>query len=309
MSGGLMLWLPSVLLGIGMFILLNNRAKDKEYERRLIFGVKDKLEQLSFEETLKDRILSLRGKSKPSLIKDAFHTKGSFLPPFLGLAAFLAAWLFLDSVIAAVPVALACYMIPTWAARIRSYGSTEKDTLETEAALSIITSSYLRSSDLVGAIEENVAYIKPPVRDLFLRFLFEYRSVTPNVSVCLANLKQRFENKTAKQWCDLAVEAQSTATVRYAMQSALSEFRTVREVQSEYNTSLRQSMRDFRTIVLIIAAFIPGLYFYSSEWFSILTGTIQGKAALSLLLTLMLLGINKSVELQEPITFEGRNGR
>ena len=309
MPGKLTLILPPLLFGAGLFVILLGKVRDRQFERRLLFGAKKQLEQLSFQQTLKDRILSLRGKAKPSLIKEAFRTKGSFIPPLLGLAAFAGAWIFLGSIISAVPVALACYMIPAWAGRLRSYGKGEKDTLETEAALSIITSSYLRSSDLVGAIEENVAYIKPPVRDLFLRFLFEYRSVTPNVQICLANLKQRFTNATARQWCDLAMEAQSTATVRYAMQSALNEFRTVREVQSEYSASLRQSMRDFRTIVLIIAAFIPGLYFYSREWFSILTGTLPGKAALSLLLTLMLLGINRSVELQEPVSFKGRQNR
>ena len=306
MPGELILWIPPVLLGAGMFLLFSGKAADREFERRMLFGAKEKLEGLRFEQTLKDRILTLRGQAKPSLIREAFRTKGSVLPPLLGISAFLLSRAMLGSLFPAVPVGLACFLLPTWSRKLRSYRRAESDSLETEAALSIITSSYLKSSDLVGAVEENAAYIKPPVRDLFLRFLFEYRNVTPNVQTCLANLKQRFTNGTARQWCDLAIEAQSTATVRYAMQSALSRFRTEREIQSEYNASLRQSMRDFRTVVLIIAAFIPGLRFYSGEWFSILTGTPQGKASLSLLLTLMLLGINRSVELQEPVTFDRR---
>ena len=114
MSGRLTLLLPPLLLFTGMFVLLWGKAKDRKFERKMIYGAKERLEQLSFEQTLKDRILSLRGQAKPSLIKEAFRTKGSFLPPLLGIAGFIASGLFLGSFITAVPVALSCYMFPSW---------------------------------------------------------------------------------------------------------------------------------------------------------------------------------------------------
>ena len=48
------------------------------------------------------------------------------------------------------------------------YEKNTKEELET--ALSIITTSYVRSDDIVAAVRENIKYIKPPLRDVFKSF-------------------------------------------------------------------------------------------------------------------------------------------
>ncbi len=47
---------------------------------------------------------------------------------------------------------------------------------ELETALSIITTSYVRSDSIIDAVAENIDYLKPPVRGIFESFLAETTS-------------------------------------------------------------------------------------------------------------------------------------
>lgn len=67
-----------------------------------------------------------------------------------------------------VPVfAIAFAMIPFIYAKrtVAYYDNHVKEELET--ALSIITTSYVRTDDIVSAVKENIQYLKPPVKDIF----------------------------------------------------------------------------------------------------------------------------------------------
>ena len=56
----------------------------------------------------------------------------------------------------------------------------EKQTkAELETALSIITTSYERCDDIVQAVRENIRYIKPPLREIFMAFEGEATASPP----------------------------------------------------------------------------------------------------------------------------------
>ena len=72
------------------------------------------------------------------------------------------------------------------------YEKNTKEELET--ALSIITTSYVRSDDIVAAVRENIKYIKPPLRDVFKSFEGEATAISSNIKRALYKLKSMLES-------------------------------------------------------------------------------------------------------------------
>ena len=57
--------------------------------------------------------------------------------------------------------------------RVWNYGYKKHLNEELETAISIITSSYLRTEDLIRAVKENLPYINEPVKANFEVFVYE----------------------------------------------------------------------------------------------------------------------------------------
>ena len=71
---------------------------------------------------------------------------------------------------------------------LRSTAASYKKHLneELETAISIITTSYLRTEDLIRAVKENLPYINEPVKANFEAFVYEAELINANItSACL----------------------------------------------------------------------------------------------------------------------------
>ena len=71
---------------------------------------------------------------------------------------------------------------------VNFYDNHIKEELET--ALSIITTSYVRTDDIVTAVKENVQYLKPPVKDIFAGFVAENMMISSDIKqsiVCVVH--------------------------------------------------------------------------------------------------------------------------
>ena len=61
--------------------------------------------------------------------------------------------------------------LPFWYIRLMEYHYKKAIASELETALSIITTAYLRSEDILTAVNENIHYLNPPVSSAFQDFL------------------------------------------------------------------------------------------------------------------------------------------
>ena len=65
-----------------------------------------------------------------------------------------------------VPVAAAGFMfLPFWYIKLTASHFKRDVSAELETALSIITTAYLRSEDILTSVEENLEYLNPPVKN------------------------------------------------------------------------------------------------------------------------------------------------
>ena len=93
-------------------------------------------------------------------------------------------------------------LMPFWYIMLTANSYKKHVNEELETALSIITTSYLRSENLLMAIEENLTYLNPPVYEVFAGFMAQTRLINANVRMALEWLKSQLENEVFKEWCD-----------------------------------------------------------------------------------------------------------
>ena len=111
------------------------------------------------------------------------------------------------------------------------YEKQTKEELET--ALSIITTSYERCDDIVLAVRENIQYIKPPLREVFMAFEGEATAVSSNIKRALLSLREKVDNDIFKEWVDTLILCQDDRTLKDTLQPIVQKLADVRIVNSE----------------------------------------------------------------------------
>ena len=131
---------------------------------------------------------------------------------------------------------------------------------EMETALSIISTSYIRSDDIVSAVRENISYLKPPVRDIFKGFVGETTAVSANIKTALDNLKSKADNEIFAEWCDTLIQCQDDRTLKDTLLPVVNKLTDIRIVNSELKTMLYSVRSEYFTMVGLVVGNIPLLY-------------------------------------------------
>ena len=270
----------------------------------------------SKKKSLRDKALLARGKKKPKRIvieiqriKTALEETGKGKQFSVACAASVVMLIggcmvaiIIDNLFLIPVFAVTFAMIPFvyLGKTINLYERHIKEDLET--ALSIITTSYIRNDNIINAVNENIRYLKPPVKGIFEGFLTEATSITPDLRVAIAHLKEKISNGIFEEWCDVLISCQSDRTLKDTLMPVVSKLTDVRLVNNSLKTMLENARKEYYTMVIMVAANIPILYLINKDWYNALMHTTLGKAvlaicALVIFITAMRLGrITKPVE-------------
>lgn len=156
------------------------------------------------------------------------------------------------------------------------YENRTKEELET--TLSIITTSYVRSDDIVSAVRENIQYIKSPLREVFMSFEGEATSISSNVKHALYSLKEKVDNEIFREWCDTLIQCQDDRTMKDTLLSVVGKLTDVRIVNSELKTMLAEARNEYLVMVALVVGNVPLLYLLNKDWFKTLIYATSGKA-------------------------------
>ena len=88
----------------------------------------------------------------------------------------------------------------SWFIRLTANHYKKNIAAELETALSIITTAYLRNEDIQTAVEENIDYLNPPVRSVFVEFLTRIKLVDPDVDAALQDMGTKIDNAVFREW-------------------------------------------------------------------------------------------------------------
>ncbi len=246
-------------------------------------------------QTLREKVLVAKGKKRSrkltvelNRIRDALNSTGKGSQFTVACAASLLG--IIGGCVAAVAInnyflipafAFAFALIPFGFAKrtINYYDKHIQEELET--ALSIITTSYVRNDDIVTAVEENVQYLKPPIKDIFAGFVAENRMITSNIKQSIKHLKERVNNGIFAEWCDTLIACQEDRTLKDTLMPIVAKLTDVRIANSEIKGVLGAARIEYFMMAGMLVANIPLLYFLNKDWYSALMNTVAGKIVLA----------------------------
>ena len=256
----------------------------------------DLMRFVSPKQTLRDKVLTRKGKKKSRKItvelrriKDALEQTGKGNQFAVACAASLLLMI-VGCVIAImidnpflVPVfAIAFAMIPFIYAKrtVAYYDNHVKEELET--ALSIITTSYVRTDDIVSAVKENIQYLKPPVKDIFAGFVAENMMISSDVKQSIRHLKEKVNNSIFAEWCETLIACQDDRTLKDTLMPIVTKLTDVRIVNNEIKGMLSSARVEYYMMTGMVVGNIPLLYFLNKDWFNALMFTTLGKLVLAI---------------------------
>lgn len=256
----------------------------------------DLMRFVSPKQTLRDKVLTRKGKKKSRKItvelrriKDALEQTGKGNQFAVACAASLLLMI-VGCVIAImidnpflVPVfAIAFAMIPFFYAKrtVAYYDNHVKEELET--ALSIITTSYVRTDDIVSAVKENIQYLKPPVKDIFAGFVAETMMISSDVKQSIRHLKEKVNNSIFADWCETLIACQDDRTLKDTLMPIVTKLTDVRIVNNEIKGMLSSARVEYYMMAGMVVGNIPLLYFLNKDWFNALMFTTLGKLVLAI---------------------------
>ena len=153
---------------------------------------------------------------------------------------------------------------------------------EIETALSIISTSYVRSEDIVGAVSENIGYLKPPVKEIFAGFVSETTAINSDIKVALCHLRERVDNQIYREWCDCLIQCQYDRTMKTSLMPIVGKLTDVRIVNNELKTILAEPKKEYWMMAGLVVGNVPLLYLLNKDWFHTLMNTVLGNVILAL---------------------------
>jgi len=298
-----------ILLSAGVIILLGLTPEAM---------TDDIMRLVSPKQTLRDKILISQGRKKSrKLTKEILHIKDALTATGKGkqftFACAASVVLLVAGCILAVmlgnpfmiPVfAVAFAMVPFAYAKntISAYDKHIKEEMET--ALSIITTSYIRSDDIVCAVNENITYLKPPIREIFQGFIGDTMMISSDIKDALRNLKDKVDNAIYKEWCDTLIACQDDRTLKDTLLPIVGKLTDVRIVNNELKTMLGEVKKEYWMMVFLVLGNIPILYMLNHDWYEALLFSLPGKLVLALCGVVILITAMLMMKYTKPIEYK-----
>ena len=204
-----------------------------------------------------------------------------------------------------IPVFAAAFaMLPFLFAKstISAYDKHIKEEMET--ALSIITTSYIRSDDIVGAVNENITYLKPPIREIFQGFVGDATMISSDLKEAIRNLKEKIDNDIYREWCDTLIACQDDRTLKDTLLPIVGKLTDVRIVNNDLKTMLAEVRKEYWMMVCMVVANIPLLYVLNKDWFHALMFTLPGKIVLAVCALVILITALLMMKYTRPIEYK-----
>ena len=296
---GLALAAYVVLVTVGIFFVFN-------LSKKVIYD--DITSILNKEDSLRTRIRSLQKKSKKNKIKGALIKLQTQLisqgkAPMFAVFCVTGFALAIGGVVLAllignyfltVPLALIFGAFPFLYASSMIQQYDNRITFQLETVLSIITTSYLRTEDIVSAVEENLPYIAPPLDKFFREFVGECKSIRADYRGAIINLKSKIDNEIFEEWCDTLLSCQDDRTIKVTLLPIVSKMTDVRIINEELRTMIASPRVQYFTMVGLALSAFPLVFFLNKDWFIALVFTTGGKitcavCATAIFITMILL--------------------
>ena len=277
----------------------------------------DLMKFISPNQTLRDKVLIAKGKKKSrKLTAEVLHIKEALEATGKGAQFTVACAASILLLVAGCIVAVVIdnfFLIPVLAiafaslpffyvkSTIAAYDRHVKEEMET--ALSIITTSYIRSDDILDAVQENITYLKPPIRGIFQSFLGDAMMISSDIKTALRNLKEKISDSIFEEWCDTLIACQDDRTLKDTLLPVVAKLTDVRIVNNELKTMLAEVKKEYWMMVFLVVGNIPLLYMLNKAWYEALVFSTLGKIVLAICGVVILITAMLMMKYTQPIEY------
>jgi Flp pilus assembly protein TadB len=212
--------------------------------------------------------------------------------------------LMMNNVLMIPVMAVGFSLLPFWYVMFTANFYRKQLNAELETALSVITTSYLRSENFILAVEENVSYLNPPVCDVFRMFLAQTSLINADLRLALENIKHKIASEVYREWIGAVIACGEDRTLKTTLTPIISKLSDMRVVSSELDILLYEPMKEFITMALLLVGNIPLIYFLNKDWFDTLMNTVVGKGVLALSAAALFVSMTAVIRLTRPIEYK-----
>ena len=204
-----------------------------------------------------------------------------------------------------VPVLAAGMMfIPFWYIKLTAAYFKKAISAELETALSIITTSYLRNEDIQTAVEENLEYLNPPVKNAFAEFLTRIKLVDPDVDAALRDLSTKIDNAVFREWVAALLTCRYDRGMKTTLTPIVAKLSDMRIVNGDLENMVFEPRKEFIVMQILVLGNIPLLYFLNQEWYDILMHTPMGQIILDVCAAVLFVSTAAVIKLTQPIEYK-----
>lgn len=200
-----------------------------------------------------------------------------------------------------IPVlAIGCFLAPFWIMEDRITIYKEELGGHIQTALSIITTSYLRTENIILSVKENIEFIDDSLKPYFKEFLVD-TNVNPNIETALLKLKNKVDNKFFKEYIDNMIACQSNQMLKSTLPAITRKMADLREINVELNAMFEEPKRNFLTVLVMIFGGYLVVGFVNKEFITNLFHTEIGKICFAIAIGIIIFDVHKVIKLVKPL--------
>ena len=193
--------------------------------------------------------------------------------------------------------------LPFWYIRLMEHHYKKAIASELETALSIITTAYLRSEDILTAVNENIHYLNPPVSSAFQDFLVRMKVINPDMEAALKELRKKIRNDVFEEWVDAIGDCQYDRSLKSTLTPIVNKLSDMRVVNGELENLVFEPRKEFITMVILVVGNIPLMYALNHDWYQTLMHTLFGQAILAITAAVIFVSTAAVIRLTKPIEY------
>ena len=175
---------------------------------------------------------------------------------------------------------------------------------ELETALSIITTNYISNGDIAYAVRQSIDHINPPVQYAFINFLTRVDMISSNVKLAIEQLKDEIDNEIFHEWCDTLIECQDNSEQKFSLQPLAARLSDIRIVNAELKNMIMQPRKEVFTMIGLVLANYPLIFFLNADWFAVLTETLAGQIVNCVVAVTVIIVIALTYKYTQPIEYK-----
>lgn len=210
----------------------------------------------------------------------------------------------LDNLFLVPVLAVGCALLPFLYVIYSSARYRRQLNTELQSALSLITTNYKRSENLLASVKESIDSLRPPISDIFKRFLIRVESIDPDIPAALESIRPKINNSVWQEWINALILCQHSRTQISTLPYIVAKISRIRKIAGEREVEKYKPVRTYLAVLAIVAGMVVAICCLNNDWRGYLLFSTPGKIILAVTMLVVLITAIRVISLTKPTEYE-----